>query len=81
MNTLKGHVKVIRELPQEFMEKYNNISNITFLKVPAWASANYYLEEVQPILENNRYVIHYYSQFTSYTSAWHNTSIINTLSD
>ncbi|XP_017243686.1 O-fucosyltransferase 10 [Daucus carota subsp. sativus] len=56
VNTLKGHVKVIRELPQEFMEKYNNISNITFLKVPAWASANYYLEEVQPILENNRVI-------------------------
>lgn len=32
INTLKGHVKVVRELPEELKEKYNNISNITFLK-------------------------------------------------
>ncbi|KAL8133777.1 hypothetical protein AgCh_009010 [Apium graveolens] len=56
VNTLKGHVKVIRELPEELMEKYDNISNITFLKVPAWASANYYLEEVQPVLEMHRVI-------------------------
>lgn len=54
VNSLKGHVKVMRQLPEDLMEKYNNISNITYLKVPAWASANYYLEEVQPVIEKHR---------------------------
>lgn len=54
ITTLKGHVNVVRELPEELMEKYDNISNIRYLRVPAWASADYYLEEVQPVLQKRR---------------------------
>lgn len=54
INTLKGHVNVVRELPEDLIEKYDNVSNIQYLRVPAWASADYYLEEVQPILQKQR---------------------------
>lgn len=56
ITTLKGHVNVVRELPEELMEKYDNISNIRYLRVPAWASADFYLEEVQPVLQKRRVI-------------------------
>ncbi|KAK4740847.1 hypothetical protein SAY87_024435 [Trapa incisa] len=52
ISTLEGHVKVVRVLPEELMEQYNSsINNIPNLRVQAWASANYYIREVYPILK------------------------------
>ncbi|KAG8633075.1 O-fucosyltransferase 10 [Manihot esculenta] len=49
--TLEGHVKVVKELPDEVMERYDyNISSIPNIRVQAWAPANYYLGEVYPVL-------------------------------
>ncbi|KAK9270355.1 hypothetical protein L1049_025934 [Liquidambar formosana] len=49
--TLKGHVEVVRELPEELMEIYDyNISNIPNIHVQAWAPVSYYLGEVYPVL-------------------------------
>ncbi|KAL8125203.1 O-fucosyltransferase 10-like isoform X2 [Apium graveolens] len=56
INILQGHVKVTRGLPEELLEKYDNISNIKYLRVPAWASANYYLQEVLPVLQKRRVI-------------------------
>uniref|UniRef100_A0A5B7AFA2 O-fucosyltransferase family protein n=1 Tax=Davidia involucrata TaxID=16924 RepID=A0A5B7AFA2_DAVIN len=51
VTTLEGYVKVVRELPEEVMERYAfNISNIANFRVPAWATASFYLEEVYPVL-------------------------------
>ncbi|XP_057973778.1 O-fucosyltransferase 10-like isoform X1 [Malania oleifera] len=51
ITTLEGYVNIVRELPETVMERYDhNISNIPNLRVPAWASFGYYLEEVYPIL-------------------------------
>ncbi|XP_057994837.1 O-fucosyltransferase 10-like isoform X1 [Hevea brasiliensis] len=50
--TLEGHVKVVKELPDEVMERYDyNSSNIPNIRVQAWAPANYYLGEVYPVLK------------------------------
>ncbi|XP_071691479.1 O-fucosyltransferase 10-like [Rutidosis leptorrhynchoides] len=55
--TLKEYVNVVRELPKELLEDYDfNISNIPNFRVPAWASASYYLEEVYPVLKEQRIV-------------------------
>lgn len=54
INILQGHVNVVRELPKDLMEKYDNVSNMKYLKVPAWASASFYLEEVLPVLQKRR---------------------------
>ncbi|CAH1418812.1 unnamed protein product [Lactuca virosa] len=55
--TLKEYVNVVRELPKELMENYNfSISNIPNFRVPAWASANYYLKQVYPVLKEQRIV-------------------------
>ncbi|KAK0576425.1 hypothetical protein LWI29_017278 [Acer saccharum] len=49
--TLDGYVKVVRELPDPLMEKYDyNITNIPNFRVQAWTTANYYLREVHPVL-------------------------------
>ncbi|KAH7567855.1 hypothetical protein JRO89_XS07G0167500 [Xanthoceras sorbifolium] len=49
--TLDGYVKVVRELPELLMERYDyNITNIPNFRVEAWATANYYLREVYPLL-------------------------------
>ncbi|KAI9200919.1 hypothetical protein LWI28_015082 [Acer negundo] len=49
--TLDGYVKVVRELPDPLMEKYDyNITNIPNFRVQAWTTANYYLREVYPVL-------------------------------
>ncbi|XP_024979202.1 O-fucosyltransferase 10-like [Cynara cardunculus var. scolymus] len=55
--TLKRYVDVVREIPKELMEEYDfNISNIPSFRVPAWASAGYYLKEVYPVLKEQRIV-------------------------
>ncbi|KAL4588361.1 hypothetical protein LXL04_001245 [Taraxacum kok-saghyz] len=55
--TLKDHVSVIRKLPNEIMEIYNfSISNIPNFRVPAWASSNFYLNQVYPVLKEQRIV-------------------------
>lgn len=55
--TLEGHVKVVKELPDEVMERYDyNISSIPNIRVQAWAPANYYLGEVYPVLLEKGYV-------------------------
>ncbi|KAL1815644.1 hypothetical protein ACET3Z_018218 [Daucus carota] len=56
INILQGHVNVVRELPKDLMEKYDNVSNMKYLKVPAWASASFYLEEVLPVLQKRRVI-------------------------
>ncbi|KAL8059906.1 hypothetical protein ABFX02_03G117600 [Erythranthe guttata] len=48
---LRNHVNVIRKLPEEILEQYdNNISNIVNLRVKAWSSPSYYLQKVLPKL-------------------------------
>ncbi|XP_068332707.1 O-fucosyltransferase 10-like [Pyrus communis] len=50
--TLEGHVKVVKELPEILMDKYDhNISNIPTLRVEAWAPVRYYTGEVYPVLQ------------------------------
>lgn len=50
--TLDGYVKVIRQLPEEVMERYgHNITNMPNIRVPAWASAKYYMREVFPVMK------------------------------
>lgn len=57
ITTLQDHVKIVRKLPMEVMEKYDfNISNIPNFRVQAWASASYYLEEVYPVLLDQRVI-------------------------
>lgn len=49
---LDGHVKVVKELPEALMQRYDyNISNIPNFHVQAWSTANYYLGEVLPVLQ------------------------------
>ncbi|KAL9688967.1 hypothetical protein QQ045_033396 [Rhodiola kirilowii] len=51
IETLKGHVEVVRMLPEELMKAFNySMDNILNVKVQAWATVNYYLEEVYPVL-------------------------------
>ncbi|XP_059631861.1 O-fucosyltransferase 10 [Cornus florida] len=51
ITTIEGYVKVVRELPEGLMERYDfNISNIPNFRVQAWAPASYYSEEVYPVL-------------------------------
>ncbi|KAK4391248.1 O-fucosyltransferase 9 [Sesamum angolense] len=48
---LRNHVNVIRELPEDILQQFdNNISNIVNLRVKAWSSPTYYLEKVLPKL-------------------------------
>ncbi|KAM2661551.1 hypothetical protein EV2_023847 [Malus domestica] len=50
--TLEGHVKVVKELPEMLMDKFDhNISNIPTLRVQAWAPVRYYTGEVYPVLQ------------------------------
>ncbi|KAM4077270.1 hypothetical protein ACJW30_12G126200 [Castanea mollissima] len=50
--TLEGYVKVVKEVPEELMLKYeNNITNVPSFHVQAWASVSYYLGEVYPVLQ------------------------------
>ncbi|KAI3464472.1 hypothetical protein Pfo_021135 [Paulownia fortunei] len=57
ISSLKDFVMVVRDLPNELMESYNfSISNIPSIRVQAWASARYYLDEVYPVLKETRVV-------------------------
>ena len=53
---LEGYVKVVKEVPEELMLKYeNNITNVPSFRVQAWASVSYYLGEVYPVLQQQGY--------------------------
>lgn len=57
ISTLEGYVKVVQELPEEIMEKYDyNMTNIPNFRVEAWASVSYYTGVVYPVLRNQGYV-------------------------
>ncbi|KAI3685208.1 hypothetical protein L6452_34445 [Arctium lappa] len=48
---LRRHVNVVRELPEDILERFdNNISNIVNLRVKGWSSPTYYLQKVLPKL-------------------------------
>ncbi|KAK9073233.1 hypothetical protein SSX86_007557 [Deinandra increscens subsp. villosa] len=48
---LRHHVNVVRELPEDILERFdNNISNIVNLRVKGWSSPTYYLQKVLPKL-------------------------------
>ncbi|XP_030443090.1 O-fucosyltransferase 10-like [Syzygium oleosum] len=50
--TLDGYVKVIRRLPEGVIERYgHNITNMPNIRVPAWATAKYYMREVFPVIK------------------------------
>ncbi|KAB5557156.1 hypothetical protein DKX38_008065 [Salix brachista] len=50
--TLEGYVKVVKELPNELISRYDhNITNIPQLRVEAWAPAKHYLGKVYPVLQ------------------------------
>ncbi|EEF48349.1 O-fucosyltransferase 10 [Ricinus communis] len=50
--TLEGYVKVVKELPDEVIQRYDyNITNILSIRVQAWAPANYYMGAVYPVLQ------------------------------
>ncbi|KAK9111643.1 hypothetical protein Scep_019162 [Stephania cephalantha] len=54
IETLKDYVTVVKELPTDLMERYNNnIGNVPNVKVRAWALASFYLQDVHPILLEN----------------------------
>ncbi|EXC01081.1 hypothetical protein L484_025449 [Morus notabilis] len=53
IHTLRHHVNVVRELPEDILQRFdNNISNIVNLRVKAWSSPTYYLHKVLPKLMN-----------------------------
>lgn len=57
IHTLRNHVNVVRELPEDILQRFdNNISNIVNLRVKAWSSPTYYLHKVLPKLVNMGYV-------------------------
>ncbi|XP_051139927.1 O-fucosyltransferase 10-like [Andrographis paniculata] len=57
ISSLKDYVTVVHDLPNELMESYNHsISNIPSIRIHAWASARYYLDEVYPILQETRVI-------------------------
>ncbi|KAJ6383691.1 hypothetical protein OIU78_027060 [Salix suchowensis] len=56
-HALKNNVKVVRELPSDILEHFdNNISSIVNLRVKAWSSTTYYLQKVLPKLRQMRAV-------------------------
>ncbi|KAG6388698.1 hypothetical protein SASPL_150130 [Salvia splendens] len=55
---------VVRNLLDELMESYNSsISAIPSIKVPAWAPARYYMDEVYPVLQETGYVVSVHLRF------------------
>ncbi|XP_041004410.1 O-fucosyltransferase 9 isoform X1 [Juglans microcarpa x Juglans regia] len=51
INALKSRVDVVKELPEEIRQRFdNNISNIVNLRVKAWSSPTHYLQKVLPKL-------------------------------
>lgn len=60
INTLKGFVDVVQELPDIVMERYDyNISNIPNIRIEAWSPVSYYLEEVYPVLRKQGYILNH----------------------
>jgi hypothetical protein len=52
ISTLDGNVKVVKEIPEAIMERHNyNMTNITSIRIEAWAPVSYYLGVVHPILQ------------------------------
>ncbi|XP_040944316.1 O-fucosyltransferase 9 isoform X2 [Gossypium hirsutum] len=52
VHALRNHVNVVRELPEDVLQRFdNNISNIVNLRVKGWSSAAHYLQKVLPKLE------------------------------
>ncbi|KAM2068035.1 hypothetical protein ACFX1T_044288 [Malus domestica] len=52
IHALRNQVNVVRELPGDMLERFdNNISNIVNLRVKGWSSSAYYLQKVLPKLE------------------------------
>ncbi|WCJ44248.1 O-fucosyltransferase family protein [Euphorbia peplus] len=57
IHSLKNDVAVVRELPKDILEQFdNNISSIVNLRVKAWSSPTYYLQKVLPKLMQMRAV-------------------------
>ncbi|KAG0485190.1 hypothetical protein HPP92_009269 [Vanilla planifolia] len=51
IETLKGHVRVVRELPEDVLRRFdNNISSIVNLRTKALSSKTHYLQKVLPKL-------------------------------
>ncbi|KGN52707.1 O-fucosyltransferase 9 [Cucumis sativus] len=51
IQALSKHVNIVRELPADVLQQYNNnISSIVNLRVKAWSSPMYYLHKVLPKL-------------------------------
>ncbi|XLR13970.1 hypothetical protein S83_041908 [Arachis hypogaea] len=51
IETLGNRVHVVRELPSDILQRFNNnISNIVNLRVKAWSSPAHYLQKVLPQL-------------------------------
>lgn len=54
-------MKVVKELPEVIMERYNyNISNTTSIRVQAWAPVSYYLGVVYPIMQKEGLVLNHF---------------------
>ncbi|GMJ11669.1 hypothetical protein like AT1G35510 [Hibiscus trionum] len=52
IHALRNHVNVVRELPEDVLQRFdNNISNIVNLRVKGWSSPAHYLEKVLPKLK------------------------------
>lgn len=61
IQTLGKQVNVVRELPEDVLQRFdNNISNIVNLRVKAWSSPTYYLHKVLPKLVEMGYGIYFY---------------------
>ncbi|KAJ8773678.1 hypothetical protein K2173_005924 [Erythroxylum novogranatense] len=57
IDVLGNNVNVVRELPKDVLEQFdNNISSIVNLRVKAWSSPTYYLQKVLPKLIHMRAV-------------------------
>ncbi|KAL9229071.1 hypothetical protein vseg_004585 [Gypsophila vaccaria] len=51
MHALRNKVNVVRQLPEDILQRYNyNISSIVNLRLKAWSSPTYYLHKVLPKL-------------------------------
>ena len=51
IQSLRNHVHVVKELPVDVLERFdNNISNIVNLRVKGWSSSAHYLQKVLPQL-------------------------------
>lgn len=67
---LKNHVDVVRELPEDTLQRFdNNMSKIVNLRVKGWSSPTYYLQKVLPKLVQMGYDI-----FVSFNSLYVNNS-------